>query len=176
MGSLWEFIPLEDASERMNTLPLSGNGFHGKDLPLEPWEKETFKSIGIMKRQYQLAGSTIFVSILDGTNDHHAVHDPQLCFTGDGWNILERENVAVANGSAVIIKMRKGLFYREAVLWFSNGKSRHASIFKFYLQTALRRLTFGWSGGEPIRIIIQPASSSKTNWAEILSSPLWAHI
>lgn len=177
VGIVWEFAPLQDASKRFQTLPLVGDKFRGEDIPLDEWEKSTFGHINLLKRLYTFNGQSYFVTMMDGTKDRHIVHDPQYCFTGSGWKIVAREQLDVANGTASLLKMRKGLLYREAVVWFSNGHSRHSSPVKYFLQTSLRRLSLGYSGPEPVMILLQTRYGQRSNsWNDVLSSPLWSKI
>jgi len=42
-GFIWQFYPLQDASQRLKILPLRGLGFQGEDIPLSEFEQSFFK-------------------------------------------------------------------------------------------------------------------------------------
>ncbi len=156
LGALWQFYPLPDAKERMDQLPLMGNGFVGEILPMQDWEKSFFKNVGVLKRAYQIKKRAIFLTALDGTRDRHAVHDPLYCFRGGGWEVVSEKVTPIPNGTAVLVKLKKEQLKQEALYWFSDGKQHYASPYRYWWQTSLRRLSFGKNGPEPILVTIQP--------------------
>lgn len=164
LASIWEFYPLPSAQARLNSLPLAGKTFSGKEIELTPFEQKFFKGISIIKRLYHVDNKYFFVTVLDGTNNRHVVHDPYYCFRGSGWNIDSEKNIKLADGMATIVHISKDNEKREALFWFSNGASQYASPLKYWWQTTLRRLTLGFSGPEPVLIMIQPITQVYVDW------------
>jgi hypothetical protein len=168
LGLLWEYFELPNAKPRLARLPLVGARFIGREIGMTDWEKDFFQDVHVMKRFYRVGGQTFFVTILDGTRDRHAVHDPFYCFRGEGWTLNDRVTLAVPGGEAHIMRMEKNGENFETMYWFTNGDVRHASMLKYLWQTTLRRLTLGQSGSEPVRVMIQPIDASTLDWAAIV--------
>lgn len=161
LAMIWQFYPLPDAQQRMEDFPLYGPAFAGKKLQLTSFEKDFFKKTNIMKRLYDVEGANYFITVLDGTNDRHAVHDPYYCFKGGGWEIISSREVKIPGGHAMLVDMKKDGRQIEALYWFSNEKEHYSSALTYWLQATLRRLTLGLSGPEPVLITVQPITSEK---------------
>ena len=169
LALVWQFYPLQDASKRMNALPLYGPAFLGKKLQLTTFEKDYFKNVNIVKRLYDVEGINYFVTVLDGTKDRHAIHDPYYCFKGGGFEVVGAKEIAIPNGNGMLVQLKKDGRQVEALYWFSNGETHYSSALQYWLQATLRRLTFGLSGEEPVLITIQPVDSDEIHM-EILET------
>ncbi len=167
-GTVWQFYPLHDAQARMLNLPLIGNDFKGKNVPLNDFEKDFFKKINVVKRVYFIDQTWFSVILLDGTHDRHLVHDPAFCFRGSGFTILNQKYFPLKNGQANVATLLKGSERIEALYWYSDGKNEYTSPWKYWWQTTLRRVTLGRSGPEPVLIILQPLGISKPNWENVI--------
>lgn len=170
LGIIWQFIPLDDAKNRISSLPLSGLDYKGQDLPLKPFEKDFLKGVNVIKRMYTLDGQNFFITIIDGTRNRHVIHDPYYCFKGSGWSIVSTKEIAIKKGHAKQVLISKKGQEQEALFWFTNGDSQYTSPLKYWTQTTLRRLTLGLSGPEPILIVIQPKQIEKVNWGKFFDS------
>ncbi len=169
VGILWQFIRLPDADLRIRSLPLHGNQYSGYDVPLSPSEEDFFKDVNVVKRIYQIGGQSVFLYILDGSHNRHAVHDPTYCFRGSGYEVVSQKPFMLSGGQASLFDLVKGNEKKEALIWFSNGANHFASPFKYWWETTLRRLTLGYSGQEPVLIVIQPLKETDTiNWEDLL--------
>jgi len=168
LGALWQFYPLSDAKERLASLPLKGETFQGYDSPLTDFEKSAFKGVNLIKRVYQTGTQKCFLTVLDGTHNRHIVHDPFYCFRGSGWKLISKKNISIDKGNATLLKMRRGIQKREALVWFTNGQNQHASAMTYFFQTTLRRLTLGMSGEEPLLVVIQPLNTASPDWQAII--------
>ena len=171
LGLLWQFYPLSDARKRMDELPLAGPGFVGQDVPLNEFEESFFKGVNVLKRVYQVDGSNYFLTVLDGTHNRHVVHDPYYCFTGSGWQIDEGKQISIQNGTAEQLLISKGVNDKSALFWFADGKANFSSTWKYWLAATWRRLTLGYSGQEPVLIMLQPLDNTKdVDWSQVLKA------
>lgn len=170
LGSLWQFYPLPSAQGRLNKLPLIGPQFEGKEIALTADEEKFFPNVNIIKRIYKLHDDYFFVTVLDGSNNRHVVHDPYYCFRGAGWSINAEHPFPVRNGMASLIDISKGDDHREALYWFSDGTSAYISPMRYWWQTTLRRVTLGHSGVEPILIMIQPMTKEHVDWNSVINA------
>lgn len=171
LGALWQFVPLTDAKHRIETLPLFGPGFVGRDIPLSTWEQGYFKNVNVLKRVYRVGKQTLFVSALDGTDNRHAVHDPLYCFRGSGWQVVSQETLPLADGGTIaLVKLKKEGQEQDALFWFSNGKVHYDKPLKYWWQATLRRLTLGASGQEPVLVVVQPIDNVPLNWKQLIQT------
>lgn len=165
---LMEFFELPSAKQRMETLPILGEGFIGQAIGMTQEEEEIFKGAHVMKRFYRVGGQRCFVTVLDGTHNRHIVHDPFYCFIGSGWKLEERIPISVPGGSGQVLRMSKEEQTTEAIYWFSDGQKRYTSMFLYLWQTSLRRLTLGHSGEEPVRVMIAPVDDTPMDWEKMV--------
>jgi Protein of unknown function (DUF3485) len=168
LGFIWQLYPLQDAQARIETLPLSGHDYVGKDVPMTEFEQKFFKGVNVIKRIYRIDNYYYFITVLDGTHNRHVVHDPYYCFTGSGWDIVKKKEIPIKDGSAEDLIISKNGREKTAIFWFSNGAENYSSPFKYWIQATMRRLTFGLSGQEPVLIMIQPLdTTTDVNWKQI---------
>jgi len=170
LGILWERVRLPDASDRLDRVPLKGLGFAGRLLPLDEVELKVFGRAQVINRLYSAAGQEFILTIIDGTDDRHAVHDPLYCFKGAGWRVEAQRPRRITGGEARVVRLSKDGRRVEAMIWFSDGKERHASPLLYWWQTTVRRVTVGWSGGEPILIVVQPAGDAALDWDRLFDA------
>ena len=167
---LWTDFPLSHGQSRLKCFPVSGMGFESQSLPLTPAERATFGGTDMTKRLYRFGHEQFIVLVIDGSRDRHAVHDPLYCFRGAGWRVLVRETLHVTGGEAQLVRLSKKGAQTEALYWFSDGSHRYISPLRYWWQTTLRRLTLGYSGGEPVLVIIQPVDTDIVNWSNLVKN------
>ena len=151
---VWESVKLPDAAARFEAVPVSGLNFASRDLPLTAAERDIYGSARVLKRLYQVGRQRLALVVVDGSSNRHAVHDPLYCFRGAGWSVTASREWAVRGGTARVVTLSQGRAAAEAVYWFSDGDSRHASAPRYWWQTALRRLSLGRSGPEPVLVLV----------------------
>ena len=169
LAMFWQFAPLPNAGERLSRLPLSGLGFTGKDLPLSDIEKSVFQRAQTIKRLYKAGNQVFIVQVIDASGDRHAIHDPLYCFRGAGWEVASSQDLSVNGGTARQLQLRRNAETAEIVYWISDGTVRHASPIRYRWQTALRRLSMGRSGLEPVLVLVQPADNTVADWSTVFS-------
>jgi hypothetical protein len=168
LSLVWQFVPLRDASDRLDAIPMSGLGVHGKDLPLAEVETSIYSPARVLKRLYQVGRQQVIVVAIDGSRNRHAIHDPTFCFRGAGWTIGAAREVPVPGGYARVLSLTKDGKHIEAMYWLSDGRTRHASALEYWWQTTWRRLTLGQSGAEPILFVLQPVNRDSLDWELLL--------
>ena len=170
IGAVWQFFPLANAQDRLNDVPLSGQGFNGQIIPMTEFERGFFKGVNVVKRVYKVGEENFFLTILDGTNNRHVVHDPYYCFEGSGWKITAQKTLDIPGGKADLLSISKEGMDREAIFWFSDGTERYISPLHYWTQATLRRLSLGFSGPEPVLIMIQPLDEKTVDWNQALKA------
>jgi hypothetical protein len=163
------FIPLTDASARLNAFPIKGARYASREVPLDAAEIPVIGQARCIKRLCQTPSQRVLISIIDGTRNRHAMHDPEYCLRGSGWLTTARHTLAIPGGTACRLELKKDSLASEAVFWFSNGHSRHGSPAKVWIQSAARRLSFGQGGPAPVLILISPAiPGTPINWQALI--------
>ena len=84
---LWNWVPRGEPSQRLRVLPKAGLGFASRDLPLNETEVQVYRQAEAVKRFYQARGQRFILTVVDGSRNRHAVHDPLYRFRGDGWQV-----------------------------------------------------------------------------------------
>jgi hypothetical protein len=168
LATLWERFPLADASARLNRLPRASLLVESRDMPMTPTEQANFTGTSVLKRLASAGHERVILTVVDGTRNRHAIHDPVFCFRGAGWEVDSMETVALEKGDARLLRLRQGKQTAEAVYWFTDGGRQFANPMQFWWETALRRLTFGASGAEPVLVILTSTGETPPNWADLL--------
>ena len=168
MTMLWQFVKLEDGEQKLAQLPLVGPYVDGKNLPLNAAEISFFKEARLLKRYYRIGSQMMFVTVIDGTRNRSAVHDPYYCFKGRGWQIHSQQSYPLDRGTASIVHLQKQNGMRgEAMFWFTDGEVQYNSPIRYWIQTTLRRITFGYYSKEPLLVALQPVYTADLQWDQI---------
>jgi hypothetical protein len=170
LGMMWQFYPLTDASSRINQFPRKNSEMESHDIPLAPGEQAIFSGVTVLKRLAIAGNNRAVVTVIDGTKNRHAVHDPAFCFSGAGWELSGEESVPLSKGVARLVHLQHGSDRAEALYWFSDGNQQFSRPLLYWWKTALRRLTFGTSGMEPVLVILTSNGDPAPNWTELLKA------
>jgi hypothetical protein len=165
----WTWWPVADAGDRLARLTLRGLLHDSRDLELTPEEREVFGAARVIKRLVRVRRVALVATVIDGTRDRHAVHDPLFCFRGAGWGVAEQSTVTLERGEARRVALRNGTQRAEALYWYSDGRYAHASALRYWWQSAWRRLTLGRGGAEPVLVILAVVGGSPPDWSAVLT-------
>jgi exosortase/archaeosortase family protein len=165
VGSVWSLCPLPDAQERLRRLARVTEKVHGRDLPLTESERKRLGEATAVKRVYDVGGTRFTVTAIDGTRNRRVVHDPTYC-----WTVINESELPVDGGNAKVIRVVEDGLEKEMVFWFSDGSVRHASPIRYLFQTAVRRMTLGWAGCEPIFVLVEPCEAKTVNWFRFIDN------
>lgn len=164
-SQLW---PLSDASARLARLSPSGVWHRTAPVELAPWERDFFQRAEVVKRIAVVQREKFVLTVIDGSRNRQAVHDPEFCFRGAGWTIEHATDVLTNTGRARLLRMRKGDSGAEALFWFTDGAGSFAAPWRYWLAATSRRLTFGCSGAEPVLVLLTSLESTPPNWPAVL--------
>ena len=165
----WDRFPIPDALRDLEEIPIRGIGFEGKDVPLTERERDNLSGANVLKRIYRVNGQRFLMTVTDGTRNRHAVHDPTYCFRGDGWHVEHSFQVPLYAGAARLVKLRRHDRHTEAVFWYSDGRTRHSSIVRYWFQTTVRRLTLGVFRPEPVLVLLRPIGHETVDWGPLFN-------
>jgi hypothetical protein len=166
-GAAWSVQPIEGATDRLHEVPLERGQFHGRDLPLTDRERTVLGRVDLLHREYSYPGRSVYVTVIDGSKDRHAVHDPRYCFQGAGWKVLKEETRPIFGGDSTWIDAERDGQHAAAVFWFTDGSERHASVSRYLWDAMLRRVSFGRLGGKPLLVVVQYFGDLRFEPAEV---------
>lgn len=165
---VWQFVPLQGAEYRLMLLPTRGIGFTSQGAALSAPEVKSLGAAIAVRRMYHFDDQRLIATLVDATQNRHAVHDPLYCFTGSGWKVSNDRPIPVPAGTARHIAFERRGKRAELIFWFSDGKTRHASMSQYWWQTTLRRLTLGRCGDEPVLVLLQSYDADPIDWRPVL--------
>jgi len=170
LGLLWQYYPLTDASPRLARLTPRGLMVESRDMALTPTEEANFSGTHVIKRLAAFGRDRVILIVVDGTRNRHAIHDPLFCFRGAGWEVTAQEPVPLEAGVGRLLKLRQKQNEAEALYWFSDGQHQFAGPLEYWWKTALRRLSLGRSGPEPVLVILSSTGDNPPNWPQLLKA------
>src|SRR5437868_13581801 len=118
-GAAWSVHPLEGAVDRLQEVPLVRGQFHGQDISLTDRERIVLGRVDLLHREYTSPFRSVYVTVIDGSKDRHAVHDPRYCLQGAGWKLLNEEKRPVVGGESTWITAERDGHRAEAVFLFT---------------------------------------------------------
>jgi hypothetical protein len=151
-------VEIPDASQRLRDFPKSGLGFSSQSLRLTDFEEDAIGEANAFKAIYHWKGRSYAVTLIDGTRDRHAVHDPRYCFRGAGWNILGESSVPCIHGQATRLRLRRDGSDTEALFFYSDGVRSFDDPIDYWLRATKRRWLRRWGGPEPLLVMVQPVN------------------
>ncbi|WP_372364696.1 exosortase-associated EpsI family protein [Candidatus Uabimicrobium sp. HlEnr_7] len=165
---IWPFLPYK-TQDRLSNLSRKGFGFISQDIALTQKEQSSFGKAKVIKRFYRVGKQRFVLLAIDGTKDRHAVHDPNYCIVGAGWQIVATREIQKDLGTIRWVKLQRKKQVKEVVYWFSNQQSTYSSPIRYWYETTIRRISLGYLYKEPILIILQTVDKKNVDWNRVLS-------
>jgi len=165
---VWPLIPLASAANRLSAIPTASPDFQASPLELSTADRHFLGKANVA--HYLIAmrgGGRLILTVIDGTNNRHAVHDPNYCFSGAGWQTQSKTAVKVSTGDATLVMLAKADQKTEALWFFDDGSKQFTSPVEYWLKTSCRRLTLGGSGPEPVLVTLQSLPGETVNWDRV---------
>ena len=122
-------VPL---AEPLSTIPTSIDGWTGQDLP--GWDESVIKVLGAdeyVNRRYVRDGRAVadlYVGYYGSQRQGDAIHSPQNCLPGSGWEPVSDERVNIAVPEAGTIRVNRYVVQKDldkqVVLYWYQGRGR----------------------------------------------------
>ncbi|MEN9975554.1 MAG: hypothetical protein RLZZ282_1560 [Verrucomicrobiota bacterium] len=165
---LWPAIPIPNAQARIASIPCSSSDFKSSPIKLSDADREQLGKAHAIQRLIETRnGDRLILTVIDGSDNRHAVHDPSYCFAGANWKLLTKTTVKVPSGDATWLALSHDDKTTHVLWFFDDGKHQFSSPFHYWLATSLRRATLGRSGDEPILVSLRSFPDAKVNWDRI---------
>lgn len=165
---VWPMIPVASASRRLASLPTSCPDFQARPLELTPGDRAFLgKAQAVQLLIDMRGGGRLVLTVVDGSNNRHAVHDPAYCFAGGGWKIQTQHSVKTPSGDAILVALAKDEQKSEALWFFDDGQHQFTSPLEYWLKTSVRRASLGCSGSEPVLVTLRCMPGTQVNWDRV---------
>jgi hypothetical protein len=165
---VWPTLPVASEAERLANLPNSGPGFDSEHVPLSAADIKFLNGARADIRQIRLhTGGSLILTVIDGSENRHAVHDPSYCLAGGGWRITDKKRMTTQSGEATWMKMTKDDSTTEAIWFFDDKESQFTSPFTYWARTSARRISLGRSGAEPLLVTLRALPGAPMDWNQI---------
>ena len=165
---VWPCLPIPSAASRLAAIPMTAADFHSVPLEFNAADLALLGKAQAVQHLIEMrGGGRVILTVTDGTNNRHAVHDPAYCFAGAGWKIHAKSAVNVPSGEATWVALTKDGKTAQALWFFDDGKHQFASPFEYWLATSARRATLGRSGAEPVLVTLRSLPGEPVNWDRV---------
>lgn len=165
---VWPMIPMPNAEARLAAIPKSGPEFEAHPVELSAADLNFLGKARAV--QYMIAlrsGAQLMLTVIDGSKNRHAVHDPSYCFSGAGWSISKKDTIKLGSGEANWVSLVNGEQRNEALWFFDDGTHQFTSPLEYWLATSSRRVTLGRSGAEPVLVTLRGISDKPIDWNRV---------
>ncbi len=99
--------------------------WYSKPLKNNYYEEALLNTGKVHKRVYFNNNDFLWYVLVESLHGHHGQHQPEVCYTGNGWSVEKRYDVVIhrANEPIKATKMllRRKNEHRLVVYWYSNG-------------------------------------------------------
>jgi hypothetical protein len=162
---IWPMLPMVAAEDRLKSMPLTGAEFACEEIQLSAADQEFLAGAKAIQRIVRpRRGSPIMLTVIDGSGNRHAVHDPNYCLAGSGWSVRSQKEWAMPSGQANWITMEKDGVTMEALWFFDDGEGQFTSAQTYWWRASLRRATRGLSGAEPLLVMLRVPPGESVDW------------
>lgn len=165
---VWPLVPIPSATARLAAIPTTSLDFLSQPIGLSPSDIAFLGQAQSV--QYLITmrdGTRLVLSVIDGTHNRHAVHDPSYCFAGAGWVVESRKPLTVPSGTATWVSMAREHQKSEALWFFDDGKHQFTSSIEYWLAASMRRASLGLSGAEPVLVTLRSLPDEPVQWDRV---------
>jgi hypothetical protein len=164
----WPWIPVPSAARRLAAIPSSSPDFQSHPLEMNAADRDFLgKAQAVQSLIVMRGGGRLVLTIIDGTQNRHAVHDPNYCLAGAGWKIQAQQVVSTPSGNATWVSLAKDAQASEALWFFDDGDHQFVSAIEYWLATGCRRATLGRSGAEPVLVSLRSLPGEPVPWKRV---------
>lgn len=165
---VWPRFPLASAEERLRSLPLAGPDFQSVNIEPSATDLAFLGQATAVRRLITMrGGGQLVLTVIDGTRNRHAVHDPRYCFSGSGWVELSKQEIKLRSGTATQVAFGNAGKRVDAIWFFDDGRRQFDSPLEYWWRTGLRRASLGRSGDEPLLVSLQGVSGAAVDWSRV---------
>jgi EpsI family protein len=118
----------------LSRIPNTIDGWESIEMPKNGDDQKRADAGDLVIRKYSIKENNIYLVAIQERGDRHRVHSPLNCYTGSGWNLLEKSEILHSHGFHVRrLLVNKGDTYRLVYYWFTNGKNHSTGFLEHLL-------------------------------------------
>jgi EpsI family protein len=127
----------------LSLIPEKIGAWEGGELPKSDEDQKRAEGGDFVLRKYTFDEEFIYLVAIQERGDRHRVHSPLNCYTGSGWNLLEKKEVKLRSGVLVRrLLVQKADAYRLVYYWFTDGAT-HSTGFLEHLLLYAKSMVLG---------------------------------
>ena len=142
----------------VHDFPRSLAGWESEELTITAEEYAILETKNVFARKYKKGGMEVDLLLVYSQTNRKVSHPPELCYTGSGLTILNKQDVTLNIPSlkmSILAKklvMEKGNFRELSIYWFKGGSAFTSNYWKQQAVVALNTLRNKPSSSALIRI------------------------
>lgn len=127
----------------LSQIPDTIGQWEGTELSKGEEDQKRADAGDLILRKYTFTENYLYLVAIQERGDRHRVHSPLNCYTGSGWNLLEKREMTLTSGERVrrLLVNKEGT-YRLVYYWFTNG-STHSTGFLEHLLLYAKDMMIG---------------------------------
>lgn len=137
-------------------IPICIGPWVGRDLEVDTRTFEILETNDVLTREYRgPKDNTIFLGVAFSSENRRAIHPPEVCMSGGGWNLTEKKRIEIKNTTvfeAIKLTLEKGDTEQVVLYWYKVGRDFTADFYRQQLKFVKARLLGGDSSCALIRI------------------------
>jgi len=140
-------------------IPLSLDGWEGMDIPMDERTLQILETRDVLFRVYNRKEDLpVYLCVVFSANNRRAIHPPEVCYTGGGWEIGEKSFVnselfiEKPKFEATKIRIAKNYTKQLVYYWYKAGDEFTSSVFSHQISMALNQILFRDVAGAMIRL------------------------
>lgn len=159
---------LSNGQERVQRIPTYGPGFALRPLPAQADDAALFGKAQVHRFTLACRQGNFLLTIIDGTDNRHAIHDPVYCVSGAGWQVTEEQEIKTSHGRVKALRLNKQGRETHLLYFFADGERHWTSPTRTWLGQAARRASLGTTSEAILLVELQPYQKTKPNWVELV--------
>jgi exosortase D (VPLPA-CTERM-specific) len=165
MSAVWLLVParaaVEIERENFALFPTAAAGWTGSMRPLDPNVEQTLGADDYLSTYFlhpdEPEGVDLFLSYYERQTAGRAIHSPEVCLPGAGWEVfaIRPEEVPIPGGAANVNRaiIQKDMERQLVYYWFEGRGRRLTNDFAAKFLTMTDSVTRGRTDGGLVRII-----------------------
>lgn len=118
----------------LSQIPDTIGQWEGVELSKDEDDRKRADAGDLILRKYISTENFLYLVAIQERGDRHRVHSPLNCYTGSGWNLLEKQELTLPSGEKVRrLLVNKGDTYRLVYYWFTNGNTHSTGFLEHLL-------------------------------------------
>lgn len=162
--------PLPDAHERVTRMATYGPGFALRPLPARTDDSAVFGTAPVRRFLLACEQGSFLMTVIDGTPNRHALHDPIYCVSGAGWQVADEREIKTNHGRVKALRLTKQGKETHLLYFYADGKRHWTSPTRTWVAQATRRVSLGNYSDAILLVELQPYQKTLPDWNQLVQT------